>query len=281
MNKTWFGVFLAFLLFVSSSTAYAAENQIKIDGVAIATDVKPELKDNRIMVPLRVVSENLGAIVEWSSSEVILTKSDMKVILTLDSSTAENNGESVLLDVKPYMKNNRVFVPLRFIAETFECKVNYSKFAVTVDTKPFSIDGVQVKAMQHEYHMTMGGVVQQLNGNAYNESMYTIFVKNKGERIEAPANYSWNSHTETGTYYKYGQYDFLDHKGNQLSSFDIYTLTNLSATKPISESPEVLIHDAIADEWYLFSETAKESINQLFSNAAKNGFLTIISNTVV
>lgn len=60
MKKAFFGVFFAIFLFISSSTTYAAENQIKVDGVAIASDVKPEIKNKRTMVPVRVISENLG-----------------------------------------------------------------------------------------------------------------------------------------------------------------------------------------------------------------------------
>ncbi|WP_068505832.1 copper amine oxidase N-terminal domain-containing protein [Paenibacillus kribbensis] len=282
MKKAFFGVFLAIFLFISSSTTYAAENQIKIDGVAIASDVKPEIKDKRTMVPLRVFSENLGTRVEWSNSKVILTKSDMKVILTLNSSTAEKNGKKMLLDVKPYMKNNRVFVPLRFIAETFGCNVNYSKFAVNVDTEPLFIDGVQVKALQHEYHMTLGGVVQQINGNAYNKTIYNIFVKNKGKKVEAPANYSWSFSIDTlGSYYKNAQYDFLDQKGNSLVHFDVYSLISPVPSELSTKYPEILIHDVSKDEWYLFNDIGRKSINQLIDTAAKNGFLTIISNTVV
>ena len=277
MKKAFFGVFLAIFLFISSSTTYAAENQIKVDGVAIASDVNPEIKNNRTMVPIRVISENLGVSVEWSNSEVILAKGDMKVILTLNSSTAEKNGEKMLLDVKPYMKNNRIFVPLRFIAETFGCNVNYSNFAVTVDTEPLFIDGVQVKALQQEYHMIMGGVVQQINGNAYNETIYNIFVENKGEKVEAPANYSWSP--ASGDYYKNAQYDFLDQKGNSLVRYDVYSL--IVPSELLTGYPEILIHDVSKDEWYLFSDTARQSINQLIDTATKNGFLKIISNTVV
>lgn len=282
MKKAFFGVFLAIFLFISSSTTYAAENQIKVDGVAIASDVKPEIKNKRTMVPVRVISENLGASVEWSNSEVILAKGDMKVILTLNSSTAEKNGEKMLLDVKPYMKNNRIFVPLRFIAETFGSNVNYSNFVVTVDTEPLFIDGVQVKALQQEYHMTMGGAVQQINGNAYNETIYNIFVENKGEKVEAPANYSWRFTIDTlGSYYKNAQYDFLDQEGNSLVRFDVYSLIRTFPSELLTGYPEILIHDVSKDEWYLFSDTARQSINQLIDTAAKNGFLTIISNTVV
>ncbi|WP_169089128.1 copper amine oxidase N-terminal domain-containing protein [Paenibacillus sp. PL91] len=282
MKKVIFVVFLAISIFISSSTTYAAEYQIKIDGVAITSDVKPEIKNKRTMVPLRVISENLGASVEWSNSKVILTKSDMKVILTLNSITAEMNGEKLLLDVKPYMKNNRIFVPLRFIAETFGCNVNYSNFAVTVDTEPLFIDGVQVKALQQEYHMIMGGVVQQINGNAYNETIYNIFVENKGKKVEAPANYSWSNTIDTlGSYYKNEQYDFLDQKGNSLVRFDVYSLIHSFPSELLTDYPEILIHDATNDEWYLFSDTARQSIHKLIATAAKNSFLTIISNTVV
>ncbi|WP_419875188.1 copper amine oxidase N-terminal domain-containing protein [Candidatus Pristimantibacillus sp. PTI5] len=282
MKKVIFVVFFAISIFISSSTTYAAEHQIKIDGVAIASEVKPETKNKRTMVPLRVISENLGASVVWSNSKVIIAKSDMKVILTLNSSTALKNSEKMLLDVKPYMKNNRIFVPLRFIAETFGCNVNYNNFAVTVDTEPLFIDGVQVKALQQEYHMTMGGVVQQINGNAYNETIYNIFVENKGKKVEAPANYSWSNTIDTlGSYYKNEQYDFLDQKENSLVRFDVYSLIRSFPSELLTGYPETLIHDVSKDEWFLFSETARQSIYKLIATAAKNSFLTIISNTVV
>ncbi|WP_342428691.1 copper amine oxidase N-terminal domain-containing protein [Paenibacillus sp. FSL L8-0158] len=282
MNKAFFWVFLAIFLFISSSTTYAAENQIKVDGVTTTSDVKPEMKNNRSMVPLRVISESLGASVEWSNFEVILAKSDMKVKLAINRSTAEKNGKKILIDVKPYTKNNRIYVPLRFIAEAFGCNVNYSNFAVTIDTKPLFINGVQVKALQHEYHMFMGGVVQQINGNAYNETIYNIFVKNKGEKVEAPANYSWRFTIDTlGSYYKNAQYDFLDQKGKRLARFDMYSLISPVPSELSTEYPEILIHDVSKDEWYLFNDTARKSINQLMDTAGKNGFLTVISNTVV
>ncbi|MGO4548631.1 stalk domain-containing protein [Paenibacillus sp. 2TAB23] len=282
MKKTCFGFLLAILLFITSSTAYAAAIQIKIDGVTIASDVLPEIKSKRTMVPLRVISENLGASVEWSNSAVILTKNDLKVIVSLNSSTAEKNGEKMLLDVKPYMKSNRIFVPLRFIAETFGGHVHYSKSTVSVDTKPFLIEGVQVKTLQQEYHMIMGGVVQQVYGNSYNEAIHSIFVKNKGEKVEAPANYSWSLQLEIpGSYYKNGQYDFEDYKGNKLASFDIYTLIHSYPAETLSGYPEVFLHDVKENAWYMFSEAALHSINHLMGTAAKNGFLTIISDTVV
>lgn len=168
------------------------------------------------------------------------------------------------------------------MAEAFGCKVNYSNFTVNVDTEPLFINGVQVKALQQEYHMIMGGVVQQIHGNAYNKTIYNMFAKNKGEKVEAPSDYSWSFTIDTlGSYYKNAQYDFLDSKGKSLARYDVYSLIRSFPTELLKEYPETLVHDVSKDEWYLFSDTASQSIYKIIHNATNNGFLTIISNTVV
>lgn len=281
MKKIIPSIIFAFILAIASSPAYAANHPIQIDGVAVASDVKPETKNKRTMVPLRVVSENLGAKVDWSNSKVTLTKSSMKVTLQTNSTAAMKNGEAVQLDVKPYIKNNRVMVPLRFIAETFGCKVNYSNSKVTVETAPLVIHNVKVKALQYEYHMTMGGVVQQLKGNAYNAAIYDAFVRNKGAKVDAPASYSWMANIDVpGSYYKNSQYDFLDEKGNSVQRFDVYSLVNAFPDELLTGYPEVLLYDATGDQWYLFSGAARDSVQSLVDAAGKNGFLKVISNTV-
>lgn len=275
---------VALSVLISASPAYAAEpvkilmkNQTDDALIEISSDVSPDIKNNRTMVPLRVISENLGATVSWSDSGVILTRSNVKVILQLNRNTAVINGETVLFDAKPYIKNNRTMVPLRFIAEAFGCDVSHSNNAVTVEIKPLVIDGIKVKALQQEYHMTMGGVVNQISGNTYNEAIYNIFVDNKGKKVEAPSNYTWNSHPSIGEYYKTGQYDFLDLEGNSIKRFDIYTLVR---TFDDDVDPEVLIYDANENHWYMFNYTARQDIWQLIDTASKNGFLAEISNTV-
>ncbi|MNH92187.1 hypothetical protein D3C87_1016960 [compost metagenome] len=274
-------IILALTIFTTPS-AYADDLSIKIDGIAVVSDMKPELKGNHIMVPLRVISENLGAKVEYSNSQVMFTKDEMKVTLKPNSNTAVKNGVTVKLDVKTFVKKNRIFVPLRFIAETFGCKVNYSNSGVTVDTAPLLVDGVQVKALQEEYHMTMGGVVQQINGNAYNRAIYNMFVHNLGAKVEAPTNYSWTIHLDVpGSYYKNGQYDFLDKKGKSVKRFDIYTLIpGAFPDDTMKEYPDVLVYDGSEHQWYLFSDTALNSISNLINKAFDNGFVKVISNTV-
>lgn len=279
MKKVILGILLALNLIIISTPTYATTNQITIDGITIASDVNLEVKNNRTMVPLRVISENLGANVNWSDSQVTLTKNDMKVILKFNSNKVVKNGKTELLDVKPYIKNNRTFVPMRFIAESFGSNVNYEYGIVTVDTKPFIIDSVKVKALQHEYHATMGGIIQQIKGHGYNEAIYNVFVENKGSKIEAPANYTWMSHPSPGEYYKSGQYDFIDQEGNSIARFDMYTLVQ-SFDDNLSSQPQVLIHVPTEHQWYLFNENARQAMDTLIDRAFANGFVTVISNTI-
>lgn len=282
MKKIWFASVVVLLLAIVTSPAYAVSYQIKIDGIDVPSDVKPELVNNRIMVPLRVISENLGAIVDWSNSEVTITKLHTEIIIKPDSNRAIVNGNTVDLDVKPYLKQNRIFVPLRFIAENFDSQVHYSNATVTIATAPLVIDGTIVKALQHEYRMTMGGVVQQSRGNAYPEAVYQLLNGNKGGQAEAPASFSWHaSPDEPGAYYKNGQYDFLDAKGNSIKRFEIYSLHQSFPAETLAGYPEVLLYDASEDEWHAFNREARDSIQHIIDIAAKNGFLIVASDTVV
>ncbi|MGE7692263.1 copper amine oxidase N-terminal domain-containing protein [Lysinibacillus sp. NPDC097214] len=282
MKKIFSGIFLAMILTLISLPAYAAHSTIKIDGVVVTTDVAPETKNNRTMVPLRVISENLGATVNWKDSKVTLTNNKMQITLQPNSNTVIKNGKTELLDVKPYLKNNRLFVPIRFIAETFGCQVNYQNSTVTIDTAPLVMNNVKVKAVQYEYHMTMGGIVQQIQGNTYNKALYKIFTENKGKVVDAPANYSWQINLDVpGSYYKDGQYNFMSHENKSIQQFDLYSLNGPFSDEELKGYPKALIHDVTADKWYLFTDKALESINKLFNTATNNGFVKVLSNTVV
>lgn len=111
----------------------AAEDIIKIiiDGKEIQTDVLPVIKNDRILIPLRAVSENLGCNVEWDGTE-------QRVTVSTDSVTAEFiigndvmsvNGKEITLDAAPEIVNDRTLVPLRAAAEAIGCDVNWDESA--------------------------------------------------------------------------------------------------------------------------------------------------------
>lgn len=280
MKKIFTGLCLTTMLWMATP-AEAATTQIKIDDVVVQSDTALEQKNNRTMVPLRVISENLGAQVHWQDAQITLSMDQATVKLNLNNRTVIKNGETEQLDVQPYMKNNRTFVPIRFIAETFGSQVHYNQGTVNITTEPLLIEDEKIKVLRYEYHMTMGGVIQDIKGHAYHQALFNIFQEKKGDKVEAPKEYYWHFNLEApGSYYKLGQFDFMSHDNNSVKQYDIYTLNQPFPEELLQGYPKVLLHDTTEDNWYLFSEQAVKSIQQLIQSADNNGFSKIISNTV-
>ncbi|HEY3375419.1 MAG TPA: copper amine oxidase N-terminal domain-containing protein [Candidatus Aquicultor sp.] len=119
-------VLAAFLL--SSGTAWASsEISIKVNGVGLSTEIPPLIVSNRTMVPMRSISEALGADVVWDQKNqtVILEKSDTIIRLPIGSSVATKNDHPVRLDVPAMVIEGRTLVPARFISEAFGADVTW------------------------------------------------------------------------------------------------------------------------------------------------------------
>jgi len=90
-------------------------------------DVAPVIRNNRTMLPARFVAENLGAVVSWDdyNQQVIITKGDIKIVLTIGLPYAIVNGEYKPLDCAPFLENWRTYTPVRLIAESLGAKVDW------------------------------------------------------------------------------------------------------------------------------------------------------------
>ena len=90
-----------------------------INDKEVFLDVSPVLVNDRCCVPLRFISEAFGAKVEWNDSAKKITIRDNKntICLWVGKDYALINGVKTILDVKPFINNDRCIVPLRFIAE--------------------------------------------------------------------------------------------------------------------------------------------------------------------
>jgi uncharacterized lipoprotein YddW (UPF0748 family) len=117
------------LLGLSVHAQSPASLSIYMDGKKINSDVPPYVipKQNITMVPLRVISENLGAAVGWSQSSKTaqISATDLKLSMTVGQKFALVNGDKVPLDASVQVRNNRVMVPLRFVSVQLGLKVNY------------------------------------------------------------------------------------------------------------------------------------------------------------
>jgi hypothetical protein len=85
------------------------------------------------MIPLRVIAENLGANVQWDSKEnrIDMLRKGSKIQLWIGKTEADKDGQKIPLDVAPEVVNDRTFIPLRFVAEAFGCKVEWDDLTQT------------------------------------------------------------------------------------------------------------------------------------------------------
>ncbi|RXT13514.1 stalk domain-containing protein [Ammoniphilus sp. CFH 90114] len=114
-------------------------------------DVAPyiEIHSKRTMVPIRFISEELGAEVNWNpvSKTVLLDAAEKNIVLTIGSNQATVNGKTHTLDTKPMIRDGRTFVPLRFISESFGAQVEWI--------------GVENKVVVKTNHHTVEMVIKQ------------------------------------------------------------------------------------------------------------------------
>ncbi len=108
----------------------------KVFGVNKTNDVAPFIVNDRTMMPIRFISECLGIDVTWVNDErkVVLKSSSVEIVIYIDSDVAYVNGISKDLDSPAFIKDDRTFVPLRFISENFGATVEWdgAKSQVTI-----------------------------------------------------------------------------------------------------------------------------------------------------
>lgn len=94
-------------------------------------DQKPYLDESasRVLVPVRFISEALGAKVEWLAEEqkVTIYKGDTQVSLVTGSKTCSIGGQDFQLDAPAIIVNSRTMVPLRFISEALDAGVTWTQ----------------------------------------------------------------------------------------------------------------------------------------------------------
>jgi len=114
------------------------DNQILVNRSTLNPAVSPVVLNGRLLVPLRAISEALGASVTWNSKnqEVLIFSEQANVNLKIGSTEAYANGKQIILDVPAQILKGYTFVPLRFISESLGAKVNWDaqSHLVRIDT---------------------------------------------------------------------------------------------------------------------------------------------------
>ena len=113
--------------------------KLTLNGDPLSGDVPAMIQGGRTLVPVRLVGEALQAQVLWvqQTGQVILTKGEDVIVLTLDSATAIVNGvytplpDGVPAQVVAYDGADRTMIPLRFVSETLGAQVEWDQATYT------------------------------------------------------------------------------------------------------------------------------------------------------
>ena len=107
---------------------------VYLDGQKLSFDQPPIMAQNRTMVPIRAIFEALGYEVSWNqkSQMGIAVNGQNTIIVQVGNAQVNYNGGTYWCDVAPMNKNGRILVPLRAIAESAGCSVDWNQSTQTV-----------------------------------------------------------------------------------------------------------------------------------------------------
>ena len=119
------------------ATFVVGESQYTNNGVTVAMDVASFIQNNRTYVPVRFLANALGVTDEniaWNEGArtVTLTGANTVVKLTVGSNVITTSTGTVTADVPVIVKDNRTYLPARFVANAFGADVAWDAATRTV-----------------------------------------------------------------------------------------------------------------------------------------------------
>lgn len=107
---------------------------VTINGNFVTFDQSPIIINGCTLVPVRAIFEALGTTVEWDEDTQTVTskRGNVTITLTIGSNIMYKNGTPITLDVPAQIVSDRTLVPVRAIAEAFDCNVDWNDNTQTV-----------------------------------------------------------------------------------------------------------------------------------------------------
>ena len=111
------------------------EDRIYVRGRNLDFEVEPFREKGRVLIPVRAISDALGAETNWDgdAKKIEIIQDDKNLELTVDSRTVYVDDEPMVLDVPSRIKEGRTFVPLRFVTQAMGTSVMYSDKTGEID----------------------------------------------------------------------------------------------------------------------------------------------------
>lgn len=129
-------LFLFLLAFPREGHAASSSSHLQLDGkdISVGKGVQIQEVKGNILVPLRLIVEELGYSVNWESKTGTITihKQNLNLILQVNNPIASVNDHQMGLAVAPLLREGTTYVPLRFVSEQTGIDVAWNSELKTV-----------------------------------------------------------------------------------------------------------------------------------------------------
>ena len=136
MKKAISILLMVVIIIMCVNVSAQTDVKVTLDGNEVYfPDAKPFIDErDRVLVPIRFVSEALGALVDWEneSQTAIIKQGQDEIRYTVYQPMAYLNSEMMVMDTYGILKDCRTMVPIRFISELLGCAVVWDENTSTV-----------------------------------------------------------------------------------------------------------------------------------------------------
>ncbi len=144
---------------------YAAITEGKLTWIDLGNkNVIPYIKDDRTMVPLRFLTESLGATVGYNDQTrgITVTLGATVMELTVGEKAYLLNGEAFEMDCAAEISEDRTFVPVRFVSEALGRAVKWlpeeRMVVITAPQSPWEETGAVEQAVLAEVRLNLSPI---------------------------------------------------------------------------------------------------------------------------
>lgn len=129
------------------------EAGVLVNNKTLKTEFSPYIKQGRTFVPIREITEKLGADVDWRAKDksIKITLNGDVIKMKINSPIVTVNGKKINLDdaqapqlalYKSPKKETKTMVPLRFISETFGYNVDWNNDKVRAEISTYKNNSI-------------------------------------------------------------------------------------------------------------------------------------------
>lgn len=227
-----------------------------------AAELKSINENNVNSVPLRVISEELGAKTEFDkeTQTITITHKDKEIKLKVGSKKATVDSEEVTLQVAAKVVDGTTYVPIRFIGEALGATVKYEKGVLSIaldgQNKEWQLQPTKVSSTNNVSNGTTGVAFKDtsrvVNGkkvtavtiNMNDPKVKVAIATANGKVTQATAikNMAGNSKVSVnGTYFAAYNGDVPLPDGTIVRNGDVLHITDIGSTIGFTSDNKVLI----------------------------------------